>query len=175
MSVSSSHAGPAEDTLDPKDALTGQKKILNSIYVKDLPLDMLKDEQFRNAVIQKLCKKANVPYKDFREAFLKKDALIIKFHRLESKEKMFDYGQDRDIWTNELYDLPKGQNPHKITICHYMTQFYSKLWFKAQYYKNQDRLHSFKLTENGLAVKRKPQCAEKIFLTKQELTDYVNK
>lgn len=135
---------------------------------------MLKHEQFRNKIVQNLFKKANVPYNDFSKAFPKKDAFIIKFHRLESKEKIFDYAQDFDIWTNDLYDLPKGQEPNKVVICHYMTHFYSRLWFKAQDYKNQGRLHSVRLTGNGLAVKRKSKCAERIFLTKQELTDYVN-
>lgn len=149
MGVSSSHADVDHDSLDPKDALTGQKRILNCIYVKRLPIEMLKDEQFKQTIVHMLCKYANVPHKDYWESFPKKGALIIKFHLLKSKEKTFDFAQSKNIWTNELYNLPKGQEPKKIIICHYMTHFYSKLWFKALQYKKQDRLYSIELTENG--------------------------
>lgn len=134
----------------------------------------MKNEQFATGIVQKLCKKANVAYKDFKESYVKSDAFIVKFHRLEPKDKIFDYAEDRDIWTNELYDLTKGQEPNRVRICHYMTKFYSKLWYTAQKYKDHDRLHSFKLTEKGLSVKRKPNSTEKIVLTTQELTNYVN-
>ena len=54
-----------------------------------------------------------------------------------------------------------------------MTPFYSKMWFAAEKFFNQGRLHSFKLTEKGLVVKRKQTSEEMTFLSEHDLTRFV--
>lgn len=110
--------------------------------------------------------------KDIDKTYTKKEALIVKFHRVDAKEKILDCADGRDIWTNDLYDLPKGQDPVKIQINHYMTPFYSKLWFTAETFQNQGRLNSFRLSVVGLVVSRSRGDKEKTFLSTEELIDY---
>lgn len=163
------------EPLDPKDAISGQQKILNGLHITGIPIDKLKNEQFRYAIIQKLCEKANVSYKEFDKAYIKNEALIVKFRKIEDKEKIFYYTEERNIWTNDLYDMEKMEFPSIITINHYMTKYYSEMWYKAMEYKNQQRIQSLKLTKNGLVVKHKRSKIEKICMSKQELIDYVKR
>lgn len=152
---------------------------MNCIYIFGISQDLLKQaqtEQFRMNIFRKLCKKIKVKVseEEVEETFIKKNSLIIKMHRMADKEKVLDCAEDRDVWTNDLYELPRGQDPLKIKICHFMTSFYSRMWFKAEKFKNQGRLHSFKLTNNGLVVVRKKANNEKIILSEQQLIDYIN-
>lgn len=163
------------DPLDPKDALAGQQKILNGLYITGIPTDKLKNEQFRYGIIQKLCEKANVSYKEFDKTYIKNEALIVKFRQIEDKEKMLCYTEERNIWTNDLYDMEKMEIPGLVTINHYMTKYYSEMWYKALEYKNQQRIQTFKLTKNGLYVKHKRNKIDKICMSKQELIDYVKR
>lgn len=172
-SVSSSHVDT--EPLDPKDALSGQQKILNGLYITGVPVDKIKSEQSKCGIIQKLCEKASVSYKDFDKAYVKNEALIVKFRQVDAKEKIFYFTEERNIWTNDLYELEKKEFPSPITINHYMTKYYSEIWYKALEYKNQQRLQSLKLTKNGLVVKHKRSKNEKTCLSRQELVDYVKK
>lgn len=162
------------EPLDPSDELKGQKTLLNSLHISGIPIESIKTEDSQIIVLQKLCKKANASYnKDVDQFYVKNNALIVKFHRLEAKEKIRNYAENKDIWTNELLELNKGQDPSRIKVCHYMTSFYSKIWFAAEKFKNQGRLHSFKLSEKGLLVKRKATSDEQIFLSEQELVRFI--
>lgn len=162
------------DALDPADELKGQKTLLNSLHITGIPIESLKTEDAQIMVLQKLCKKATASYnKDVDQFYVKNNALIVKFHRLEAKEKIRNYAENKDIWTNELLELNKGQDPGRIKISHYMTPFYSKMWFAAEKFKNQGRLHSFKLSDKGLVVKRKGTSDEVVFLSEQDLMRFI--
>ncbi|XP_055305242.1 uncharacterized protein LOC129569971 isoform X2 [Sitodiplosis mosellana] len=105
------------DALDPSDELKGQKTLLNSLHISGIPIDAIKTEDAQIAVLQKMCKKANVSYnKDVDQFYVKNNALIVKFHRFESKDKIRNYAENKDLWTNELLDLNKGQDPSKIKV-----------------------------------------------------------
>lgn len=105
------------DSLDPSDELKGQKTLLNSLHITGIPIDAMKTEDAQIAVLQKLCKKANVSYnKDVDQFYVKNNALIVKFHRLESKDKIRTYAENKDLWTNELLELNKGQDPNRIKV-----------------------------------------------------------
>ena len=115
LSRSSSHT--EMDSLDPNDELKGQKTLFNSLHISGIPIDAMKTEDAQIAVLQKLCKKANVSYnKDVDQFYLKNNALIVKFHRLESKDKIRNYAENKDLWTNELLELNKGQDPNRIKV-----------------------------------------------------------
>lgn len=162
------------DALDPMDELKGQKTLLNSLHISRIPIDSIKTEDAQILVLQKLCKKANASYnKDVDQFYVKNNALIVKFHRLEAKEKIRNYAENKDIWTNELLELSKGQDPGRIKVCHYMTPFYSKMWFAAEKFKNQGRLHLIKLSEKGLVVKRKSTSDEMTFLSEPDLVRFI--
>lgn len=160
---------------DPLDELKGQRTLLTSLHIFGIPEELLKCEQIQTEIFRRLCKKlkAKVSEKDIEKTYAKKNALIVRLHRLEAKDKILECAEDRDVWTNDLCDLPKGVDPAKVKICHYMTPFYSKMWFTAEKFQTQGRLHSFKLSEKGLIVIRKPATKERILLSEDELIDFI--
>lgn len=148
---------------------------MNCIHIYGIAEELLKNDQIHSEIIRKLFKKlkSKISAKEIDAVYAKKNALIVKLLRVEDKNKIFECAEDKDIFTNDLYDLSKGMEPAKIKIGHYMTPFYSKMWFTAERFKNQGRLHSFKLTDKGLVVVHKKSGNEKIFLTEQQLVDFI--
>lgn len=96
-----------------------------------------------------------------------------EINRLDVKNLIMKGTSDKFVWSNELFKLPKNRNPWKIRVCEHMTHFYSKIWFTAMEMKEKHRLHSFRLTKDGLAVKRTPSGGEFIVLSEQQLLEYV--
>lgn len=153
--------------------LSDQRKLVKNIYVQGICQNIGGTDRY--GIFLKLCKKMGVTVSrnDIQRIDQCSKGITVKLHRIEVKKMIMNQIRDKFLWTNELFKIPKGKNPWKVRVCEHMTNFYSKMWFTAFDLKEQHRLHSFKLTEDGLVVKAKAGCSERIVLSEQQLLEYI--
>lgn len=153
--------------------LRDQQELIKNLYVQGVRRDLNITD--RLGTFLKLCREMDVAISrnNIESIDQCRMGIIVKLHRLDIKSLIMYQTRGKVIWSNELFKLPDNHKPWKIFIGHHMTQYYSDMWFYAMDLKKRNCLHSFKLTEHGLEVKRTLEDNEKIVLSEEQLRDHV--
>lgn len=153
--------------------LNEQRKHSKNIYINGTPHNL--NDNNLHEIFQKLCEKLeiNLLPGDVKEIYQCKNGLIVKLNRIELKDTIFSHMQNKNIWSGDLIELSKDQKSWKIQVRNQMTKFYCDIWIGATKYKEQGALHSFRLSDGGVVVRRTSTDGEHIILSKQQLIDFV--
>lgn len=152
--------------------LMEQHERANYVFIT-IPDRLIQTEQSQREMFRKICERLNVNVSSdqIEGAFREENALIVKFRDFKIKEMIMESADGKKIWLDQIIN---GEKSWRVHVRHYMTRYYSKLWYAAQEYKETRFIYSFKLTDNGLLVKHKESSKGKIVLSMSDLNKYVN-
>lgn len=156
--------------------LQKQNQLDNNLTIIGLP--HLRDDNVLEMFLT-YCKKikANVTATDvvdiYRDGGDINDTVIVKFKNYELKNMVRNYAQLRQVWTNELVELPPGELATKIFTNLHTTRYYGKMLNIAREARKSDSLFSYYLCKRGLAVRRTENSSERIVLSTSELINYI--
>lgn len=155
--------------------LQKQNQLDNNLSIVGLPL--LRDDNVLEMFLA-FCKKikAKLSPNDvvdiYRDGGIN-DAVIVKFTNYELKNMVRNYAQVRQVWTNELVELPAGEVATKVYTNLHTTRYYCKMLNIAREARKTDSLFSYYLCKRGLAVRRTEHSTERIVLSTSELINYI--
>ena len=155
-------------------ALKDQQELIKNLYVQGITRDLNITDRY--GTFLKLCKEMGVTISrsNIESIDQRRKGIIVKLYRMDIKNLIMNQTRGQVVWSNELFELPGNQKPWKVHIGHQMTQFYLNMWFFAMDLKKRKLLHSFKLTKDGLVVKRTPEDDERIVLSEDQLHEHVS-
>lgn len=163
-------------TTDPSilTELNEQRKLAKNLYIRGAPHNV--SDIGLHELFQRLCKKLDLdlPDGDVKEILQCKNGLIVKLHRIELKDMILCRMNEKTVWSSNLVDLPKDKKPWKIQVYHQMTKFYSDIWLTATEYKENGAIHSFKLNDCGVVVRRSKDDVEHVIQSKQQLDELIH-
>ncbi|XP_055301607.1 uncharacterized protein LOC129568084 [Sitodiplosis mosellana] len=151
--------------------LIEQLERANQIFIT-IPDRLISTEQSRREIFHKICERlnVNVSFDQIENTNREDNALIVKFRDIKVKEMIMESADGKKVWLDHIIN---GEKSWRIHVRHYLTRYYSKLYGAAQEYKETRFLHSFKLTDEGLVVKRKESSKGIVVLSMRELNEYV--
>lgn len=158
--------------------LYGQRTLSNNLYINyQEKQPEMQDENVLREIFRKISKQLKLDGEviDVDSIYKAGDsnAFVVKLRDRNVKEKIIEAAEHIDIWSFEIFEKRKGIKPWNIHVGPYMTPFYTEMWYAALNYKNQ--LHSFKVTDDGLMVKRNRDSNEQRILSKNELVQFIKK
>lgn len=157
--------------------LQKQNQLDNNLSITGLPVQLGDDNVLKMFLTYCKMIKANVTATDvvdiYRDGGDINDTVIVKFKNYELKNMVRNYGQLRQVWTNELVELPPGEMATKIFTNLHTTRYYCKMLNIAREARKSDSLFSYYLCKRGLAVRRTENSGERIVLSTSELINYI--
>lgn len=155
--------------------LQKQNQLDNNLSIVGLP--RLADDNVLEMFLQ-FCKKikAKVTANDvvdiYRDGGIN-DTVIVKLKSFELRNMVRNYSLLRQVYTNDLVDLPHDEMATKIFANLHTTRYYGKLLNIAREARKSDSLFSYYLCKRGLAVRRTEKSTERIVLSTSELINYI--
>lgn len=156
--------------------LDKQNQLDNNLSILGFP--RMKNEDLMDMFL-KLCKKLKIQisFDDVSRIYRNNgvnEPVIVKFRNYENKVMMKNSAHLRDVWSNDLFKLPAGEQPTKIFVNLHTTRFYGKMVSIAREARKTKSLHSYYLCKRGLVVKRTETSKERIVLSPTELIEYIH-
>lgn len=172
-SASSSRVEIEPDYQNQTDQLKQQLDCREDLYLS-LPNRLIRTPEDQREMFRKICRRLNenVPDDQIERMYHEGNALIVRLRDTKIKERIIERAETTRIWLDKLVS---GEIFWRVNVQNYMTPYYTDLFRVAQEYKKDNSLHSFKLTDKGLAIKRKENSTEKIVLSIEELKEHIEK
>lgn len=155
--------------------LEKQNQLNNNLSIVGLP--RLDDDNVMEMFL-KFCEKIKVKVlaSDVVEIYRNggvNEPVIVQFQDFDTKNMVRNYAHMRQVWTNDLVELPEGEQPTKIFVNLHTTRYYGKMISIAREARKSNSLFSYYLCKRGLAVRRTENSKERIVLSTSELIDYI--
>lgn len=176
-----SELSSVHNTLNLTQNIEAQRKLAKSLFVSNIP-EMSENTDIYDLFF-KLCKKLdlNVSTDDIKDIRPYESGIVVTFHQIEIKELILNNSIGKFVWSDEVLPIQEGiqeRTPFKVfcTIRPHLTPYYRELWLevlKCQL-KHKD-LYSYRISDNGIAIKRNSTSIEQIINTKEQLQEYVKK
>lgn len=172
---------PPEILEDPDFLMTELQKqnaFANNLLILKLPRKM--DMDLRDMFL-KLCEKLqlNVTDDDIQEICRRSrngnDDVMVSLKSYELKEKIRTTSQKLGVFSGELFELNSDQWNKRIKILSHTTRYYTDMLTIAKEARSDRVIYHYDLTKRGLLIKRSASSNDRIFLSKTELRNYINR
>lgn len=156
--------------------LEKQNQLDNNLSILGFP--RIKNEDLME-MFMKLCDKLKVKmsYDDVQRIYRNNgvnEPVIVKFRNYECKVMVKNNAHLTDVWSNDLFKLPPGEQPTKIFVNLHTTRFYGKMVSIAREARKTKGIHAYYLCKRGLVVKRTETSKERTVLSPTELIEYIH-
>lgn len=75
----------------------------------------------------------------------------------------------KEVFSNEIIDLPSDMQPEYIYVNHHMTAFFTHINALVQKAKRDGVIHSFRLTQNGFFIRQTEKSEERIVSSAKDI------
>ncbi|XP_031636750.1 uncharacterized protein LOC116349467 [Contarinia nasturtii] len=109
---------------------------------------------------------------DFREG---PDDTIVCLKSYQLKEDIRYAAQKHTVFSGDIFDLQPNQWSKPIKIISHTTRYYSEMLSIAKAARNDRVIHNYEMSQRGVHIKRSPTSDDRIFISKTELLNFINR
>lgn len=101
--------------------------------------------------------------------------MLVNLKRHELKEEIRLAAQKQSLFSGEVFDLHPDEWSKQIKVISHTTRYYSEMLTIAKQARIDRIIHHYELTTHGIHIKRSPTSDGRNFISKTELTHFVNR
>lgn len=153
--------------------LIKQNELANNLLILKMPrMNMDPSEMFL-----KLCHKLhiNVSMDDIQQSCRRNDDIIVTLKSYELKEEIRYSASMHRIESADLFELQPDQWNKKIKVISHTTRYYSDMLSISREARKDRLISHYELTKQGIQIKRSPSSDDRIFISKAELANFIQR
>lgn len=104
-----------------------------------------------------------------------RDDTIVCLKSYELKEQIRYASQKCVIFSGDVFDLQPDQWSKPIKMISHTTRYYSDMLVIAKKARSDRLIYNYELSKRGVHIKRSPTSDERIFISKMELLNFINR
>lgn len=159
--VSPRSTGSKSDSNDLlREDLLQQRTYLNTLVILGLPAAYMNNDNNLLTMFGSLCLHLQVPIEksEIKSIYSLKNELIVKLRTRSKKEKIIEAMVSKYHWpcqlkSDTLVKIPPNEVPRTVYVNPKLTSHFHRMWMKAKRFRNQRKIHSFRLSTGGIAMR----------------------
>lgn len=152
-----------------REDLLRQRSYLDTLVILGLPAAYMSNDKHLLTMFSSLCLHLQVSMEkhEIKSIYSMQKELIVKLSSRAKKEKIIQtmastYCWPRELKSDTIVKMPPNEEPQTIYVNPKLTSRFHRMWMKARGYRKQKKIHSYRLSSGGIAI-RITKGAEEIF------------
>lgn len=168
--ISPSSTGSRSESSDfLRKELLQQRSYLNTLVIRGLPAAYMNNDRYLLTMFCSLCIHLQVPIEkhEIKSIYSLQNELIVKLSTRTKREQITQLMASKYCWPYELksdafVEIPSNEMAQTVYVNPKFTSHFHRMWMKAKYFSKQNKIHSYRLSSGGIAI-RITEGGEEIF------------